>query len=70
MLQKSMITRSKEEMAEISSLLSEILRSKEKKRNEQPDTTDMTELESEEPVARKEQLAKGLMLNRWLPNAK
>ena len=70
MLQKSMITRSKEEMAEISSLLSEILRSKEKKRNEQPDTTDMTELESEESVARKEQLAKGLMLNRWLPNAK
>ena len=63
-LQKSMITRSKEEMVEILSPLSEILRSKEKKRNEQPDTTDMTELESEESVARKEQLAKGLMLNR------
>ena len=63
-LQKSMVTRSKEEMVEILSLLSEILRSKEKKRNEQPDTTDMTELESEESVARKEQLAKGLMLNR------
>ena len=51
-------------MAEILSLLSEFLRSKVKKRNEQPDTTDMTELESEESVARKEQLAKGLMLNR------
>ena len=63
-LQESMVTRSKEEMVEILSLLSEILRSKEKKRNEQPDTTDMTELESEESVARKEQLAKGLMLNR------
>ena len=63
-LQKSMITRSKEEMVEILSPLSEILRSKEKKRNEQPDTTDMTELESEESVARKEQLAKGLKLNR------
>ena len=48
---KSMITKNQEKIAEILSLLKEILNPSNKKSDEQPDTTDMSELESEESAA-------------------
>ena len=52
-LQKSMFTRSQNRMVEVLSLLGEITKLKDKKIDEQPDTTDMPELESEEPAGQK-----------------
>ena len=46
-----MITKNQEKIAEILSLLKEILNPSNKKSDEQPDTTDMSELESEESAA-------------------
>ena len=47
-VQKPMLTRRQEKTVEILFLLKEILKSKDKKTEEQPDTTDIPELESEE----------------------
>ena len=52
-LQKPVLRRSQEKMAEILSLLAEIPNFKDKKLDEQPDTTDMPELESEESAEQK-----------------
>ena len=58
-----MITKNQEKMAEILSLLKEILNPSNKKSDEQPDTTDMSELESEESAAeRSNQSGKGLKI--------
>ena len=47
-LEKPVLTRTQEKMVNILSLLTEIPKSKDKKPDEQRDTTDMSELESEE----------------------
>ena len=47
-LNRSALTRNQINMVEILSLLGEILKAKDKKTDEQPDTTNMPELESEE----------------------
>ena len=52
-LQKSMFTRSQNRMVDVLLLLGEITKLKDKKIDEQPDTTDMPELESEEPAGQK-----------------
>ena len=52
-LQKPVLTRSQEKMAKILSLLPEIPNFKDKKLDEQPDTTGMPELESEESAEQK-----------------
>ena len=54
------ITRTQAKIVEILSLLKEILKSK--KTNEQPDTTDMSELESEESVAERRNPIEGLKI--------
>ena len=56
-------TRSQENMVKILSLLKEISKSKDKTTDEQPDTTHMSELESEESAAQKRNLqGKGLKI--------
>ena len=58
---KAPITRTQTKIVEIFSLLKEILKSK--KTNEQPDTTDMSELESEESVTeRRNPIGEGLKI--------
>ena len=52
-VQKSMTSRCQEKMIEILSMLTEIPKSKDKKPDKQPDTTDMPELESEESAEKK-----------------
>ena len=52
-LQKPVLRRSQEKMAKILSLLAEIPNFKDKKLDEQPDTTDMPELKSEESAEQK-----------------
>ena len=60
---KPIITRNQEKMAETISLLKEILEPSNKKSDEQLDTTDMPELESEESTAeRRNQQGQGLKL--------
>ena len=54
-LQNSMLTRSHDKMVNILSLLNEIPKSKGKKTDEQPDTTNMSK-----SVAQEKQSAKGL----------
>ena len=58
-LQKPMPTSSQDNMVKILSLLTEISKSKDKKTDEQPKTTDMSELETEES-AEKNRKQKGV----------
>ena len=58
-LQKPILTSSQDNMVKILSLLTEISKSKDNKRDEQPKTTDMSELESEES-AEKNRKQKGV----------
>ena len=58
-LQKPILTSSQDNMVKILSLLTEISKSKDNKRDEQPKTTDMSELESEES-AKKNRKQKGV----------
>ena len=66
-VQKSMPTRSQEKTVEILFLLKEILKSKDKKTDEEPDTTDIPELESEES-AEQEKSQEGEGLKILTPN--
>ena len=52
-MQKPVLTGSQKKMADISSLLAEIPKLKDEKRDENPDTADMPELESEESAEQK-----------------
>ena len=62
-MQKSMTSRCQEKMIEILSMLTEIPKSKDKKPDKQPDTTDMLELESEESAdEEKKQRGQGLKI--------
>ena len=62
-VKKSIITKNQEKMAKILSLLKEILDPSNKKSDEQLDTTDMSELESEESAAeRRNQQGQGLKI--------
>ena len=62
-IQKPMLTRSQEKTVEILFLLKEILKSKDKKTDEQPDTRDIPELESEESAEQeKNQKGEGLKI--------
>ena len=66
-LEKPVLTRTQEKMVNILSLLTEIPKSKDKKPDEQRDTTDMSELESEEsPEQEKNQ--RGQELKILTPN--
>ena len=58
-LQKPILTSSQDNMVKILSLLTEISKSNDNKRDEQPKTTDMSELESEES-AEKNRKQKGV----------
>ena len=58
-LQKPILTSSQDNMVKILSLLTEISKSKDNERDEQPKTTDMSELESEES-AEKNRKQKGV----------
>ena len=62
-----MLTRRQEKTVEILFLLKEILKSKDKKTEEQPDTTDIPELESEES-SEQEKNQKGEGLKILTPN--
>ena len=62
-LQKPVLKRNQEKMANILSLLVEIPKFKDKKLDEQPDTRDMPELESEESAEQK-----GIWLKILTPN--
>ena len=66
-VQKPMLTRRQEKTVEILFLLKEILKSKDKKTEEQPDTTDIPELESEES-SEQEKNQKGEGLKILTPN--
>ena len=58
-----MPTRNQENMLKTLSLLKQILKPKDKKSDEQPDTRDMPEIESEESAAqRRNQQGKGLKI--------
>ena len=59
-LQNSMLTRSQNKMVNILSLLNKVPKSKGKETDEQPDTTNMSKLESDESAAQEKQSAKGL----------
>ena len=62
-VKKSIITKNQEKMAKILSLLKEILDPSNKKSDEQLDTTDMSELESEESASeRRNQQGQGLKI--------
>ena len=62
-MQKSMTSRCQEKMIEILSMLTEIPKSKDKKPDKQPDSTDMPELESEESAdEEKKQRGQGLKI--------
>ena len=52
-MQKPVLTGSQKKMADISSLLAEVPKLKDEKRDENPDTADMPELESEESAEQK-----------------
>ena len=55
-----MLTRSQNKMVNILSLLNKVPKSKGKETDEQPDTTNMSKLESDESAAQEKQSAKGL----------
>ena len=62
-VKKSIITKNQEKMAKILPLLKEILDPSNKKSDEQLDTTDMSELESEESASeRRNQQGQGLKI--------
>ena len=56
-----MIIWNQEKMVEILSLLAEIWKSYDKKLDEQPDTTDMSELESKESTEKKKKAKKTMI---------
>ena len=62
-----MLTSSQDNMVKILPLLTEISKSKDKKKNEQPKTTDMSELENEES-AEKNRKQKGVWLKILTPS--
>ena len=67
-LNKSILTRSQQNMINILSLLKEISKSKDKKRDKQQDTTDIPDLESEESAAEQRINQRGQGLKILTPN--